>query len=441
MSRFDVNEQLKGMGYGTGLFPNPFDVEYIKDPRNSYASAWDALDKMAYWDAELVALDQIRRLAVMSFESSVEPDSDNPQDKQAQEFIIETIKRLDNWDQLCWRLLDVHAKGLAVALKQFEREGNRIYYKNIIPLPQYWFYFKLGEDGPELWFRSRSWRNNKGGDFAVNADEFAVFAYDATVENPYGRGYIQRCLYPYLQKQILTAYSLQSVQNDIDPLRWAILAGTLSGQKGDVRAILADMKRDTAAVFDEGTQIFVQPPGGVDALRSKLEFRRFLAEEEAKIILGQTLTTDTPTKGGGTFAQAKVHSAQKDELVTAAAKDFERQINHQLIYPLLDMNFFSGRATWKIKYEPATDRDALAARMKNVTDAIPDFEWPKKWTHHELQVPEPTDGEEVYIRGRAPSPFESPPEETPGNIPSGGPGADGVKPPGPKLKKPEVAEE
>jgi phage gp29-like protein len=397
----DVNEYLARMGYG-GVFSNPFSLDYGRDPKNMYASAWDAFDKMLAWDPEIAALDKNARLAVLAHDTEIVPATDDAESEKAADFCIEVVSNIKNWEDIRYDLLDSPAKGFAPPIqKNYVRDGG--YYTiadTDVPalqaLPQHWFYWKMVDGRMRLVFQG-SYGDKT--DVPIDEELFIIARHGYTVENPYGRGYLTEAFWTFVKKKILQGYMIRLCERGVEVERWAqCVTGDQAGEqawkdKDNIRNALSDFGRYSDAVFPPGVTVEHQT-GDSGALQSEINFIQLLDGYLAKVVLGQTLTTEQSRYG--TYNMAVVQDLQRARKVVSWCKDQMADINDQFITPLCELNFNVGRAKWRIKYEPEDDRKDQAERIAKLAEKY-DVELPAEWLHHAQGFPEPQEEGKIYI--------------------------------------------
>lgn len=406
--QLDVNAILRELGYGY-LFADPFRGDYTRDPKNTYRTAWDCYDKMLAWDAEIAALDKVARLAVMAHEEEIVPAGDHPEDEKAAEFCDEMLKALPNWEDIQYDMLESESKGLSIIQKGIVRDGDKITVADdddgpgLQTLPQHWFYWKLVENEPALVFAGMY---NGKPDVALDPQNFIISTRGATIENPYGRGYLNEQYWTFVRKKIVAGFMIQLIQRGVEVERWVEVTENDHGLAAfDGKDVLIDaleeFQRRSEMVMPPGTTLKHQA-GDAQALASEINVMHLFDNYLAKIALGQTLTTDQGRTGS--YELGKIHDLQQARLTIGRTKKLVKNINAQLITPICEENFMHGRALWVKHYEPDADLDAEAERICKLADKY-DLELVKKWAHETFKIPRP-------IRGKDdPEPAEGEPEE------------------------------
>lgn len=101
-----------------------------------------------------------------------------------------------------------------------------------------------------------------------------------------------------------------------------------------MRAVL-QIASDAAGIVPQGMDIeFIETSArGGDAVFG--HFAKYLDEQVSKIVLGQTMTTDS----GSSRAQAEVHNEVRMDIKAADARQLEATLNKDIIHPFVDINF------------------------------------------------------------------------------------------------------
>ncbi|MBD8890909.1 DUF935 domain-containing protein [Roseibium litorale] len=124
-----------------------------------------------------------------------------------------------------------------------------------------------------------------------------------------------------------------------------------------MRAVL-QIASDAAGIVPQGMDIeFIETSArGGDAVFG--HFAKYLDEQVSKIVLGQTMTTDS----GSSRAQAEVHNEVRLDIKAADARQLEATLNKDIIRPFVDVNF--GRQerypTVKLPVQEPEDLERLA---------------------------------------------------------------------------------
>lgn len=116
-------------------------------------------------------------------------------------------------------------------------------------------------------------------------------------------------------------------------------------------------------------------------------------EENSKLILGGTLSSDAGSKG--TQALGTVHENVRDDILASDCQLLSYVINSQLVKWIVDFNIanVTGYPTFVMQYEPPKDRKAI---VEVVTAAVNiGLGVDKDYLHEELAIPKPDEGAEL----------------------------------------------
>ncbi len=121
------------------------------------------------------------------------------------------------------------------------------------------------------------------------------------------------------------------------PFRWATYKNETA--KAAVCGMLANIGAAAWGAFPEGTVVNLEEArASAGELPQTLLIK--LAEEACDIlILGQTLSSDTGDKGGGSYALGKVHATVRRERLSACAGQVAKVLTHQLAHAVIHLNY------------------------------------------------------------------------------------------------------
>lgn len=129
---------------------------------------------------------------------------------------------------------------------------------------------------------------------------------------------------------------------------------------------------------------------------------QYMDENVSKLVLGQTLTTQTSKGGGGAYALGKVHNEVRYDILHSDCRQLSATLNRDLVRPLIDLNFGPQAQYPKmtIRFDEPED---LAALADNLTKIVPlNVPVMAKWARDKFGIPEAEDGEALL--GSPPSP-------------------------------------
>ena len=177
---------------------------------------------------------------------------------------------------------------------------------------------------------------------AYPPDKFLRYAWLPQYENPTGQSDLKAAYKPWFVKQqllrwwakYLEKFGLPTVTGTYDPNR-----GYGPDQQRELLGIVAQVHNESAVVLPSDMHL-----GLLETARAQAagfaEAVDYLDRAIAKSILGQTLTTDSPNQGGGSYALGSVHQDVLGFYVDKIQRDLEESvIGAQLIAPLVAYNF------------------------------------------------------------------------------------------------------
>jgi phage gp29-like protein len=177
---------------------------------------------------------------------------------------------------------------------------------------------------------------------AYPPDKFLRYCWLPLYESPLGQSDLQAAYKPWFVKQqllkwwakYLEKFGMPTVTGTYDPNR-----GYGPDQQRELLAIVAQVHNESAVVLPSDMHL-----GLLETARAQsagfAEAIDYLDRAIAKSILGQTLTTDSPAQGGGSYALGSVHQDVLRFYVDKLRRDLEGTvIGAQLLAPLVAYNF------------------------------------------------------------------------------------------------------
>ena len=217
---------------------------------------------------------------------------------------------------------------------------------------------------------------------AYPPDKFLRYAWLPLYENPLGQSDLKAAYKPWFVKQqllrwwakYLEKFGLPTVTGTYDP------RGYGPEQQRELLGIVAQVHNESAVVLPSDMHL-----GLLETARAQAagfaEAVEYLDRAIAKSILGQTLTTDSPTEGGGSYALGSVHQDVLGFYVDKIQRDLEQSvIGAQLFAPLVAYNFGpSAKRPRFVLGKPSAAQ--MQASAKLITDLVagsvvaPDEPW------------------------------------------------------------------
>ncbi len=128
-------------------------------------------------------------------------------------------------------------------------------------------------------------------------------------------------------------------------------------------------------------------------------FCDYLDRQVTKAVLGQTLTTET-SRGGGSRAAAEVHQTVRRDIMNSDARRLAATITHDLVKPIVDLNFGPRSRYPQFTLGLPDDQDAkvFADTISELADR--GLRISQKTVLDKLGLPEPQEGEPVLTPAR-----------------------------------------
>lgn len=186
------------------------------------------------------------------------------------------------------------------------------------------------------------------------------------------------------------------------PLRWVTYDPSSPGLVPRLESMLQQMGNAPWAVVPAGAAIEFR-----EAVQSAADnpqsYVRDLADRLCDIlILGQTLTTETPPSGAGSHALGRVHQSVRDEVVQAAGAWVDGVLTQQLVPALLRVNFGDTRFAPAIVSAPRPESDPLELARRDQLLLAGGVPLPRRWFYQRHNIPEPTPDDTLHTAPPAP---------------------------------------
>ena len=279
-------------------------------------------------DAQVQATFMQRRLAVVSHQARVTPGGQHRQDIKAAEFIRETLTHI-RWDTVTDRMLYGRFYGYAIAEALWARDGQYITLDKLKVRNRKRFVFDQ-DFKPKL-----ITTDNPSGEVLPDL-KFWFFATGADNDDePYGLGLAHWLYWPVFFKRNQTKFWLIFLEKFGQPTTVGKYPSHASeAEQQRLHQAVRAIKADSGLTIPEGMVIEL-----LEAARSgTADYAAFYDRMDAtiaKVVLGQTMTTDD----GSSLSQAEVHSQVRDDIIEADARLINDSFNRSVIRWLVDWNF------------------------------------------------------------------------------------------------------
>lgn len=165
-----------------------------------------------------------------------------------------------------------------------------------------------------------------------------------------------------LKQDVLLWLAIWLERYGIPTVHGSVPLGTTEERKRELLGILAKLHRDSAVLTEEGTRLELLEANAAsgDVWISILDW---LSMQIIRSILGQSLATDEPSRGTGTYALARVHWDVMELTFQQLRQLLEQFVQTEFIAPLICYNFAGAESPIFHIKEPV-------GTMLTLTDAI-----------------------------------------------------------------------
>ena len=292
-------------------------------------------------DPQVKACLQTKKFAALSQNWEIHAASESPEDQQIADFVRSALMNMRGsvLDTL-YDLLDALAFGVSIVeinytLIETGPHAGKVGLSSLKSKDPSGFTFETDAFANVLALRGLDGA-------AYPADKFLRYTWQPLYESQTGQSDLKAAYKPWFVKQqllkwwakYLEKFGLPTVTGTYDPNR-----GYGPDQQRELLAIVAQVHNESAVVLPSDMHL-----GLLETARAQsagfAEAIDYLDRAIAKSILGQTLTTDTPAGGGGSYALGSVHQDVLGFYVAKIRRDLEETvIGAQLIAPLVAYNF------------------------------------------------------------------------------------------------------
>ena len=292
-------------------------------------------------DTQVKACLQTKKFAALSQNWEIHAASDAPEDQQIAAFVRSALESLHGsvLDTL-YDVLDALAFGVSIVeinytLIDAGPDAGRIGLASLKSKDPSGFTFETDAFANVLALRGLDGA-------AYPPDKFLRYAWMPLYESPLGQSDLRAAYKPWFVKQqllkwwakYLEKFGMPTVTGTYDPNR-----GYGPDQQRELLSIVAQVHNESAVVLPSDMHL-----GLLETARAQSagfsEAIEYLDRAIAKSILGQTLTTDTPASGGGSYALGSVHQDVLGFYADKIRRDLEETvIGAQLLAPLVAYSF------------------------------------------------------------------------------------------------------
>lgn len=344
-------------------------------------------------DGHLFSVMDQRRSAVKRLDWAIVPPEDaSAAEKADAEFAEETIRAMEDFDDVLFDMTDAIGHGYAALEMQWSRVGKVQMPVKVEHRPQSWFKLALN---PQI---SRNELRLRDG----SADGEALWPFGWMLHLHRARsGYISRSglyrvmAWPFLFKN----YAVRDLAEFLEIYGLPLRLGTYnpSATKEDKATLLravVNIGHDAAAIIPQGMMIDFKDAAKGDN-KSFDAMINLMERIQSKVALGGTLTSGEGMNG--TQALGKVHQDIAQHLRDSDAKQLGSTCTRQLVYPIMAVNrgLADPRRCPRLVFDTQEPED-----LKLYSEAVPKLvetgmQIPVSWAHGKLKIPQAAEGEPV----------------------------------------------
>lgn len=310
-------------------------------------------------DAKVRSALEKRRLALIGREWEVEPADDTAPAQAAADFVRTTLDALP-FNQIVAGLLEAQLKGVAVAEIVWRAGAGGVVPARIVARdPRRFCFHDVAGEPPELRLLTRA--QPLDGE-VLPARKFVVHRHGDRYGSPWGLGLGHSLFWPVFFKRQGIGFWLSAVEKFAAPTPLGKYPpGTAESDIRRLMDALGAIAREAAVAIPEGMAVELIEAKRAGAFDTYEQLARYMDEEIAVAVLGETLTTSAGASGSR--ALGEVHNQVRLELVAADADALSDTLNGTLLRWLVELNMPGApapRIWWDV--EPGEDLAVRAER-------------------------------------------------------------------------------
>lgn len=364
---------------GSGIFMN---FDRVLKTQTYQELAWFDLYDEVERDPHVSAIMRTLKLATASLEWRVAPADDSARSRAVAAFVEDVLKRMDNFTQDLYELMDAEGKGFAVSevIWNVDFEARPVRLMN---RPQRRFQFDAVTREPRL----RTLTNPYYGE-PLPERKFIVHRVSAKYENPFGDALDQSLYWMWLFKRTVLKYWMTHLDVASAPVPFVKHPdGANAALKAEALAIAESIRRGSYGRLPKSFDIeWASAFGAQLTAASYGNFVEMVNSEMTKCVLGQVLTTEGSAGGAGSKALGEVHSDVLALRAKYSAKALAATINTSLIKWVVDANYAGIDLYPRFEFvtEDPVDRKDEVEIIKGLKGA--GFTPKREWVEEKIQV-------------------------------------------------------
>lgn len=194
--------------------------------------------------------------------------------------------------------------------------------------------------------------------------KFVLFSYQSQFGNPYGTSDLEAAYFPWWTKynaikwlaMLLERFGIPPIFALYNPQNYVGIPSALD----ELKKIFGNLQAATSALIPRGTdekslEFWSPSEAGSNATRVFIPALDYLNNALSRAILMPNLIGMTSDQSQGSYARARVHFDVFLLVVESIRKDLTTVMNHQIIRPMLDLNFPGLKEYPRWAFLPLTD--------------------------------------------------------------------------------------
>ncbi|MDA8168670.1 MAG: DUF935 family protein [Nitrospiraceae bacterium] len=387
-----VLDEIAGARNDISLFGDFLPKNVLRNPDRLLRSTGKGIglyEELLY-DPQVRACLQTRKLAVVGREWEVVPGGGAPEDARIADFVKEALLAFD-FDSARTALLSAVVLGFKTAEIMWEYSEGSVWIREMAGRASSRFRFDAAGNLRLLTPGNMFY----GG--PVPERKFQVFRYGGENGSPYGDGLGASLYWPvWFKKNALRFWMVFAEKFGSPTVIGKYPPGTPREHQDALMGALEAIQQESAIKIPETMRIELLEAQRSGAVNTYDTLCAFLNGEIAKLLLGQTLTTEIGQTGS--YAASRTHNEVRMDYIKADADLLSGALNRQLVRWLVDFNFPAPRPASRypklwIRQSGEEDLKALAER-----DALllkMGVKIPARYFYGTYGLPEPADGEET----------------------------------------------
>lgn len=315
-------------------------------------------------DPRAYAVLQKRRMAVIARPWAVEPAGDSETDRKVADFVHKALQGVQ-FDRVCLNLLDATLKGFSVGEIVWTTRGGEIVPERVIPIDQRRIVFDENRC-PRLLTTSAMTHG-----IALPERKFIVHRFGDKDSNPQGLGLGAKLYWPvYFKRSGLQQWMVFLEKFGSPTLLASYDPHTLpEEQQHRLHQAIRGVAQQASILVPEGSEIsLLEATRSAGGAGSYTDLCRYMDEQIAEIVLGETLTTNI--QNAGSRAASETHNSIRRELVDADCDLLSDTLFETLSAWLVAFNFPEGTQPPRIIRRPLETEDKLASLRSRNADTI-----------------------------------------------------------------------